>query len=174
VGLDEKKKGNLKVVMKLKIIIKIVLSCLILICLCNLTGCSGSLAGDWVYKETQRVNSPDGQVEAVIIEGDAGATTSKETMIVIVASGGKIDTKKLTQSDTVFRASHLKNFKVDWKQAKLLEVQYDEARIDQFRNLWEISEGRDISYPVEIRLAPTSPTFSVPVRDREEYPTGRK
>jgi hypothetical protein len=134
-----------------------------------LAGC-GPIAGSWQFRETGRIKSPDGQVEAVVVTGDAGATTSKATLVVIVPSGGLVNTKSLKQSDAVFWADHLKEFNVVWKQSKLLCIEYDEARIAQFRNLWDIWEGRNDSYAVEIRLCPTRSDFSVPLQDRVPRP----
>jgi hypothetical protein len=57
--------------------------------------------------------------------------------------------------------------KVAWRQAHLLELQYDRARIVKFRNLWSlhmiegVGAAGEGDYSVEIRLAPTSADFSV-------------
>lgn len=134
---------------------------------CFLVGCS-PLAGSWVFKEAKRIKSPDGQAEAIILTGEAGATTSTETFILIAGVGGRVVDKNVFK-DAVFQADHLKNFNAVWKEPGLLEIQYEEARIDHFRNQWIIVEGRDKSYPVEIRLRPTSLTFSVPLRDRTPF-----
>lgn len=156
--------------MQRKLIVKITCVLVFIACAWCLAGCF-NLAGDWVFKEVGRIKSPDGQVEALIVTGEAGATTSLETLVLIVEPGGQVKTQKLLNSKAMFRASHLKNFKVVWKEPKLLEIQYDEARIDQFKNLWESWKGRDMSYAVEVRLNPTSSTFSVPFEDRKPYPS---
>jgi hypothetical protein len=148
-----------------QLILKTTCALIIITCAWCLVGCF-NLAGDWEFKEVGRIKSPDGQVEALIVNGEAGATTSLETLVLIVEPGRQVKTQKLLNSEAMFRASHLKNFKVVWKQPKLLEIQYDEARIDHFGNLWENWQGHDTSYTVEIRLNPTSPTFSVPLKDR--------
>jgi hypothetical protein len=134
-------------------------------CTCYLTGCF-PLAGQWQFQEGKRLKSPDAEVEAVLLTGDAGATTSKSTWVVIVPSGGHVDTNNPQQSDVVFKADHLKNFNVVWKQPHLLEIQYEEARISGFKNFWEIWEGRDTSYAVEVRLGPSNSSFAVPLEDR--------
>jgi len=56
--------------------------------------------------------------------------------------------------------------KLVWKQEHSLEIQYDVAHIDNFRNLWCIDELEDVGsagerdYCVEIRLAPSA-EFSI-------------
>jgi hypothetical protein len=125
---------------------------------------------EWKFKEVNRIKSPGGEAEAVILEGDAGATTPNTTVILTVRSGQKIDPNNFPKWDEVFRASHLKNLHVVWKEPTFLEIQYDEARIDQFSNLRHITDGGKETYPVEIRLAPTGTTFSVPLNDRTPVP----
>lgn len=44
-------------------------------CPCVFLGCS-PIPLKWTYQEQQRIMSPDGQVDAVVLTGDAGATTS--------------------------------------------------------------------------------------------------
>jgi len=65
--------------------------------------------------------------------------------------------------EAVFVATSMKGEKVLWRQARLLEVQYDSADILEFENLWG-STLQQFSikdpYWIEIRLAPTSPDFS--------------
>jgi hypothetical protein len=130
-----------------------------------------NIAGEWNFQETKRIKSPDQQVEAVVLIGDAGATTATTTFVLLVPSGRHVETNKAPVSDVVFTADHLENFNLIWKQSGLLEIQYDRARIFRFTNLWSIWKGRPSSYAVEIRLAPTSPDFSVPPQDRMPYPT---
>jgi hypothetical protein len=130
-------------------------------------GCSkqeGSWAGTWEYKEISRIKSPDSLVEAVIVEGDAGATTSTVTYIYLVPAGKAVDTA--TTEKSLFAADHLKNFKVEWKESKLLEIHYNEAEIFNFRNFWQSRDIQDFHYVVEAKLVPTSTDFSLPARDR--------
>lgn len=112
------------------------------------------------------MKSPDSLVDAVVVIGDAGATTSTTTILFIVPVGAKIDLKKLPDKGEVFVADHIKNLSVMWKQAQLLKIQYDEARISKFSNFWMSKEVRDFQYVVEAQLAPTSTGFSLPWKDR--------
>jgi hypothetical protein len=123
----------------------------------------------WHYDESKRITSPDHEVQAVILTGDAGATTAIATFVVIVSTNQTVDTESFQQSDAVFKADHLKGFRVFWKKSHLLVLQYDEARISNFNNLWDVLDDRQYAYPVEIRLAPTSKDFSVPLEDRTPF-----
>jgi hypothetical protein len=132
---------------------------------------SGCSPGNWAwhYSESKRITSPDHEVQAVILTGDAGATTANATFVVIVSTNQVVDTENFQQSDAVFKADHLKGFHVFWKEPHLLVIQYDEARISSFNNLWDVLNHRQYAYPVEIRLAPTSKDFSVPPEDRQPF-----
>ena len=134
----------------------------------NFSGCS-RLAGNWQYRELYRTKSPDSQVEALVLTGDAGATTSTATLVLIVPIGKVVDTNNPPQSDVVFRGDHIKGLNLVWRKSQLLEIGYQLARISEFKNLWEIWEGRKFSYSVEVRLAPASADFSVPLEDRMPY-----
>jgi hypothetical protein len=72
-----------------------------------LLGCfPHSRAGDYQYKEEQRIKSPDSKFEAVLVTGDGGATTSTTTFLIIVPTGQKIKTDDSLRSDVVFAADH--------------------------------------------------------------------
>jgi hypothetical protein len=72
--------------------------------------------------------------------------------------------KSAKQNEALFDAIHVKNLKVLWKSSRLVDIQYDEALIDHFQNKWQPSQN--LSYIVELRLAPTAAQFSLPARDR--------
>jgi hypothetical protein len=135
-------------------------------CGCGPTSIVPSLAGSWEYRETARIKSPDPGVEAVLFTGDAGATTATTTYLYIVPSGGEVDPAETTENDACFVADHLKNLQVSWKGPRLLEIQYDEARIHHFHNRWHHRAVQEFRYVVELRLAPTSVEHSLPHGDR--------
>ncbi len=70
-------------------------------------------------KELLRITSPDGKVDAVLVKGDCGATTSYSYDIFIVPRGES--TKK---TKAVFKADHVKNESLQWLAPKILEVKY--------------------------------------------------
>jgi hypothetical protein len=50
--------------------------------------------GEWSYDEVARVSSPSGQVDAVLIEGNGGATTSFGYQVYVVPGGKKVSRKR--------------------------------------------------------------------------------
>lgn len=126
---------------------------------------TASLTGKWQYKEISRFTSPDSKVDAVLVEGGGGATTSQLFMVYLVPAGTK--PKLDTRTDSVFAADHIRGLKIYWKQPKLLRIQYDEARILQFINVWYTAEVEKFRYVVEVRLDPTATDFSLPPEIRQ-------
>ncbi len=128
-------------------------------------GCGYTLAGKWKYTEIRRVKSPDSQIEAVLVEGDAGATTSAYSKIYLVPTGAKLEVDERADAD-VFAADHLKGFNIVWKEGRLLEIQYEEARILGFRNFWYGRSVHDANYVVELQLRPATTNRALPLKDR--------
>jgi hypothetical protein len=141
--------------------------------ICFLIGCgeSGESPKTKILlgSETARVTSPNGQLDAVIIREDGGgAAGGWEWYVYIVPKASGVDESK---AHAIFNAGTLTGEKLVWNQEHLLEIQYDIAGINQFRNLWGSYEmnnrGSDSEghYYVEIRLAPSSSDFSLLTRD---------
>jgi hypothetical protein len=114
--------------------------------------------------EVMRVSSPDGRIDAVAIyESYDGAIGGFEWRVYLVTKGKKV-TKELKP---LFVASTLAGEKLKWRQDHLLEIKYDLAHIESFRNLWGLSEVENVGstgerdYYVEVRLAPSTPDFSI-------------
>lgn len=118
-------------------------------------------ASEVSYKEVDRVPSPDSMVDAVVIRTNINATTSYGYHIHIVPAGSKPDNDRY-----IFRADHFEGWKIMWNQSKLLDIQYDEARIFHFSNFWQSIDFKNAGYVVEIRLLPRSPKYSLSARDR--------
>jgi len=84
--------------------------------------------------------------------------------VFIITKGSAVDVHK---SNEIFRASSLTNGKLLWSQPHLLEIHYETANIEQFRNLWGLYEIQNVGsqgerdYLVEIRLIPSSDGFSL-------------
>jgi hypothetical protein len=144
--------------------------CIAIYLLSNLISCteSGKKSTSKVFlgSEEARVTSPNGQLDAVIIREDGGgAAGGWEWYVYIVGKGSRVDEGKL---HPVFNAGTLTGEKLVWHQDHLLEIYYDVADINQFRNLWGSYEidGKGASEPrsytkVEIRLVPSQPDFSL-------------
>ncbi|MGA2509545.1 MAG: hypothetical protein ABSG27_04895 [Candidatus Acidiferrales bacterium] len=115
--------------------------------------------------EEMRTTSPDGRFDAVMIcEMYRGAVGGINWYVYIVPKG------EAAPSDArraVLAASDMTREKLLWTKPHLLQVQYDRAEIENFRNLWALDQVEDVGpsgdrdYFVEIRLAPSSPDFSL-------------
>jgi hypothetical protein len=128
--------------------------------LCLVVGCDYTLAGKWEYKELRRVKSPDSQMEAVLVEGNGGATTSTLSSIYLIAAGATLDLANRDKS--LFDADHVSGFDVAWASSDLLHIRYAEARILNFRNFGYGPGSRVI----EIQLHPATTNYALPMRDR--------
>ena len=113
------------------------------------------------YREVGRAVSPDGVVEAVLVETDCGVPCSVGCAVRIVPKGMKASTGL---PEPVFLAQYIVNPRIRWLEPHLLEVAFDKALINSFRNieypLAHSGEKGSFRYMVEIRLAPSSPRFS--------------
>ena len=119
---------------------------------------------DFKYKEVNRYKSPDLAVEAVIIAGKGGATIDDSLAVYVVPAGAQVSHG--SSDKPVFIAMHVKEFKIVWRKPQFLEIQYEQAKVVQFKNFWETSKLQNSPYVVEIRLAPTTGDFSLPFSDR--------
>src|SRR5436190_5553059 len=105
------------------------------LCGCGPGAVMPSLAGKWEYQEVKRIKSPDSVVEAVLLTGDAGATTATTTYLYLVPAGSRIDPNKEAQRNenkALFVADHLSKLSVVWRNPRLIEISYEEARIHHF------------------------------------------
>jgi hypothetical protein len=145
------------------------------VAICFLTGCDEAAKREIPRElERERVTSPNGQLDAVLIREDGGgAAGGWEWYVYIVAKGRPVVTPK---SRAIFNAGTLTGEKISWSQDHLLQIRYDIASINQFGNIWGSSEidgvggGGKAEYFVEIRLVPSSPDFSLLTRDGEFKP----
>jgi hypothetical protein len=145
------------------------------VAICFLTGCDEAAKREIPKElERERVTSPNGQLDAVMIREDGGgAAGGWEWYVYIVAKGRPVVTPK---SHVIFNAGTLTGEKLSWPQEHLLEIHYEIAYINHFGNIWGSSEIHDAGgagkgeYLVEIRLVPSSPDFSLLTRDGEFKP----
>jgi len=93
------------------------------------------------YKEIFRTTSPDSIVDAIIIEADAGATTSFLYSLYIVPKGGKFE-----KGYETFISDHIDRLRVFWKQNRFLIIEYDKGRVFKFENFWQSKEVQDFRY----------------------------
>jgi hypothetical protein len=114
--------------------------------------------------EQDRVTSPSGGWDAVLVRADAGgAAGGWEYYVYIVRRGSLVNTNERP----VFEAGTLTNGTLLWSHPHLLDIRYNVAEIDQFTNYWDSSRLRpdrqetDSDFTVEIRLVPSSPDYSL-------------
>ena len=111
--------------------------------------------------EIARTTSPDGNVDAVMEGIECGAPCSSGYFVSVVPKGSA-PLKKPEQQ--VFVADNMVNAQIRWDEPHLLDISYDKAFINNFRNVaYPFGRAGDVgswNYAVEIRLAPSSPTFS--------------
>lgn len=98
-------------------------------------------------KEIMRITSPDSLVDVVLIQTNAGATTSLVFEVYIVPTGGPP-----TENDLLFRGDKMEELKLRWVQSKFLIVQYEQGQIFHFSNFWLSQHVQNFKYKVEIRL----------------------
>lgn len=116
-------------------------------------------------EELQRVTSPSGQLDAVLVHVDGGgAAGGWEWYVYIVPQGQPVI---MANAHPIFNAGTMTAGRLLWSREHLLEIHYDVAYINQFRNLWGLSEVQSVGsagehdYLIETRLSPSSPDFSL-------------
>lgn len=97
-------------------------------------------------QEIERIESPDGKVDAVLIVKNGGATTSLTYEVFIVPRGGVVRKKSLP----VFIADKVINLRAKWLRAKLIEISYTDARIFKYKNFWQHRDVEQFKYEVKI------------------------
>ena len=139
--------------------------------LCFLAACTGPSYNTWV--EETRVTSPDGRFDAVITrEASPGGVLGSLYWNVFIVPKGAAAPKD--DKHTLFTADVLRGEKLVWTQKHLLDIHYDFAEIDEFRNNWGENEVHDRGwrkgdYLVEVRLMPSS-EFSLLTPDGDIKP----
>jgi hypothetical protein len=125
-------------------------------------------------EEQIRVTSPNGQLDAILLREDGGgAAGGWEWYVYIVSKGSYVIPKN---DSPIFNAGTLTNGRILWTQEHLVEINYDIAQINQFRNLWGLNEIQNVgaagehNYLVEIRLNSTSQSFSLLTADGKFKP----
>ena len=102
--------------------------------------------------EAMRVTSPDGELDAVLVEDSSGGALGGIFGNVYVLPKGKAAPKDATSR--VFFADELTKGTIVWNKPHLIEIRYDKASIMQFSNVSTTSEN-GLEY-VELRLVPSS------------------
>ena len=96
--------------------------------------------------EVLRVNSPDGKIDVVYIQRDAGAMTTALHLVYIVASKQKSGKKNVA----VFQGKRVYDLKIIWDDDQKLLIQYSKAQICHFQN-YIYPFPNDTSYMIEVQ-----------------------
>jgi hypothetical protein len=116
---------------------------LLLVIMMKITGCNPV-----EREEIDRISSPDFLVDAVLIQANAGATTSFIFEVYLVPKGNDVP----PENYVLFRGDKMKGLTIRWTQAKLLEIQYEQGQIFHFSNFWISRNVQNFKYRVEILL----------------------
>lgn len=113
-------------------------------------------------KELQRLTSPDGVVDAVLVEKLTNATDGIPYLVYIVPAGSH------SLWHPVLVGDDFVGFKLMWKNPRFLAVRFKKGRVFSFTNLWWSKHVDNFRYVVEIRLEPTEdrslPFWAVPTQ----------
>ena len=110
--------------------------------------------------EQLRVTSPDRRFDALIMQGKDPDTQGPAWGVYIVSRGAKVEeggllSRMFTQPERILQASSIRGANLVWQDPHLLEVDYEGADINDFRNLWVPSSSRG-AFVVEITLHPSA------------------
>ena len=111
---------------------------------------TGAHTGD--DTEAMRITSPDGKVDALLVEDTGGGALGGVFWYLYVVPRGNAVPKDATKR--LFFADELTKGAIVWSKPHLLEIHYDKASIMQFRNFSTENEN-GLEY-VELRLVPSS------------------
>jgi hypothetical protein len=115
------------------------------------------------YEELLRLPSPDSRVDAVLMQGNAGAMSSFSYDLYVVPVGHAISEKDIVANTfpAVFSAEKMSGEKIKWLMNRVLEIKYTKAQIGMFRNqVCPISD--DAHYEIEVRETPLTEPPSLP------------
>jgi hypothetical protein len=117
------------------------------IAMLGLAACSSDSQEMW------RVASPDSRVDAVFVRLGGPAMVGFSYKLFLVPHGASLPSK-----GERLLSERVKNLSVTWREAKTLDIRYDEALIYGFMNYWHSKEVDDHKYVVELCLVPTGPS----------------
>lgn len=95
--------------------------------------------------EVDRIRSPDGKVDVIIVNRNCGATT-KDVYRVSLAQAGEIPDK----NSSIFLADNVEDLHIAWLAPKKLVISYKAARIFNYINFWSPQGLNGFRYVVSI------------------------
>ena len=123
-----------------------------------LAGCDEQAYTKGEGTELARVTSPNGQLDAVLMQYIYGGAVGGgvDSNVYIVRKGAPVVPKPRSE---ILRADPMSGGALVWKRDHLLQIQYDIAYIQAFRNLWgveNVGPTGERDFEVEIQLVPKS------------------
>lgn len=103
-----------------------------------------------------RILSPDGRLEAVLTQSNAGATTSFKYRIYITIPG-----TDFRGQESLFVGDKLRNKSnhdlplIHWNESHELLISYDSAQVYQFKNFWRSRQVDNGMFVVRVSLIET-------------------
>jgi hypothetical protein len=104
--------------------------------------------GGTAERIVQVLESPDGKVQAVRMNREAGATVSDSVFIYIVPKGEGVS----WTTKTLVRLNRYRDVEMGWKSGRELKVTYAEANIIESESEWSSHEVDGGRYQVKIDL----------------------
>jgi len=126
-----------------------------------LGGCDDPVQRTHDGEELARVTSPNGNLDAVLMRYTYGGAAGGgvDSNVYIVRKDSPVVSKP---GHEILRADPMSGGALVWKRNHMLQIQYDVAHIQAFRNLWGLSEIENVGptgerdFEVEIQLVPKS------------------
>ena len=117
-----------------------------------------SVSGCGRYEEIARLSSPDGRVDAVVVEVDAGAGNPFVYRLYVVPRGAawRKGGERVSYSDPV-------RFRVAWANARRLELCYDDARFYPTPDRPSPAAGAPPEDQVQVTLVKPATSCTAPV-----------
>jgi hypothetical protein len=118
--------------------------------------CINFAGGAWAGHELSRITSPDGKLDAVLIEGSGGATTSVSLRVFVVMKDTEFTQQGVTfqREQASFTADSVKDLNLRWTRPSLLHIEYSKARIFSLSNFGSVKDVNSLQFNYEIRLEP--------------------
>jgi hypothetical protein len=121
------------------------LRCAIIAALAFASGCSDLIAGPVARDEVSRVADPAGNVDAVLVETNGGATTSFGYLVYVVPRGGAIEEGAEAASlYAAVRSSNAYGVNLRWLSASELAVEFLSARQAHVPRPSVVVAGREV------------------------------
>ena len=120
----------------------------------------GCLAADPSHAEVALSTSPNGAIDAIVIESNGGATTSFSYDVCLAPRGGHCTvSESLVQLYDAVRNEQAYGVNVHWANDSLIQVEYLEAKRTKVLQPTSVADGRIINVALHPGIAdPSAPS----------------